>query len=132
MALSAITNPGFKPTGLVATNDLSTKATHQYRALKGDTSNAGQVVRAGAGEAGIGVLQNAPIAGEATEIISSGQSPVKLGGTLTAYQEFTPDANGDFVLATTGDVIWGYVVEGGAAGEHVSAFLNIPTRNLAL
>lgn len=132
MGSSAITNDGFKPTGLLSTADLSVKATNQYRALKGDTSNANQVAVAGAGEAGIGVLQNAPDASEVMELIAIGQTPVKLGGTVTAYQQITPDASGDFVLATTGNVVWGVVQEGGVSGEHVSAIMGSLNRNLAL
>lgn len=132
MGSSASTNAGPKPTGLIATANLSVKATSQYRAYKGDTSNENQIVVAGAGEAGIGVLQNAPAAGEAAELISSGQTPVKLGGTVTPYQQITPDASGDFVLATTGDVVWGVVQEGGLVNERVTAILGPVNRNLAL
>lgn len=132
MGSSAITNAGAKLTSLTATADLSDKAINQYRAIKGDTANDNQGVVAGAGEAGIGVLQNDPAVGESMELISQGQTPVRLGGTVTRFQQITPDASGDFVLAATGDVVWGVVQEGGAVNEQVTAILGAVNRNLAL
>ncbi len=82
--------------GLVASGDLSAK---QWKFMK-HHSTAGQVVTCGAGEKGIGVLENAPdAAGEIAEVAVAGRSKVTLGGTVAAGNLLKSDASGDAVLA---------------------------------
>jgi hypothetical protein len=76
---------------LVAAVDLSSL---QYRAVKQHTT-AGQVTKCGAGEAAIGILQNAPAAGEAALVRISGTSKVYAYNGFTAGDALaSADANG--------------------------------------
>lgn len=105
--------PLFMPGGLTADADLTTK---QFTAVVMDVTD-NDVINAGAGVKAVGILQNAPNTGEAAAVMMAGLSKVVSGtGGLTAGDKWTPEAGGAAVVAGTGDVICGTVVQGAAAG----------------
>jgi hypothetical protein len=72
----------------------------------------------------IGVAQNQPLAGEHMTVCPFGLTRVKAGGSITAYGRITSDGSGRAVATGSGDVCIGYVLEGAASGDLVTAFLN--------
>lgn len=80
--------------GLVTATDLSAK---QYYAVK--ISAAKTVAIASTGD-GIGVLQNAPVAGRAAEVCVEGVFMGLLGGTVAAGDRLTSDSAGKLVKIT--------------------------------
>ena len=105
---------------LKANADLSSK---QYYGMKFSTTDwTFQIATAGACDA---ILQDKPAAaGRAGSLRISGGSKVVLGGTVTAGQHGTTDANGAFVAVTTDKQR--YVckfIEGGDSGDTVSAIM---------
>lgn len=76
---------------------------------------------AGAGEAAVGVLWNAPAAaGRAATVIVGGEPNVYVGtGGVTVGDEIASDASGQAVTATSADVVVGIARETAAAGELV-------------
>lgn len=113
---------GFKTGTLEAGADLSAL---QYTFVKLNT--AGRVVAATtAGEKVIGVLFNAPRAGQACEIVHHGIVPVKANAAIATTGLIMTSATGKAVTAaTTGSTIVGYALEtAAAADEIISAFVN--------
>lgn len=92
---------------LVAGEDLS-GAQYLFMKLHGAT---GRVIKAGAGEASIGVLQNKPSSGHACEIDRNGVSKVQFAATMDAGVQVTPDTNGKAVAATTSNWVAGITLE---------------------
>jgi len=75
------------------------------------------VVGAGAGAAALGIVQNSPAVGEEASVMMAGVSKVKAGtGGLAAGNKWTPEADGEAVVAGLGDVICGTVLQGAAVG----------------
>lgn len=68
----------------------------------------------------IGILQNAPTAGQAAEVVVGGVSPGVLGETVTAGARLQPSGTGTFVIVTPGHGYCAIAEEGGAAGATVS------------
>ena len=100
----------------------STMASNQYKFVKksGATTFA---LCATAGEAGLGVLQDAPASG-AGEIQVGGISKVVLGGTVTAGDALTCDANGDAVTSTlASDYIFGRALVSGVDNDLIPLLL---------
>lgn len=96
-----------------AAGDLSTK---QYCHVKMSADNT--VTTAGNGQESIGILQDKPsAAGRAGAVCLTGISKVLLGGTVTAGQYISADANGAAVVPATAERITGLCTKGGAAGE---------------
>lgn len=81
-----------------------------------------------AGTAGIrvdGVIQDNPdAAGKPSNGCIGGKTKIQLGGTVAAGAAVTTDANGKAVAATTGNIILGTCIEGGAAGDIGSIIFN--------
>jgi len=74
-----------------------------------------------AGQAAIGVLQNAPAAGEAALVRTGGVSKVIVGtGGITAGDQVQTDATGAAIAAATGDWTLGMCLIGAAAGEYAT------------
>lgn len=85
----------------------------------------GQVDATGAGLAAIGVLQNDPsAAGRAAEVCVGGLTKVAAGGTVAAGAVVAANAAGKAVAATTGDIVLGTAVTGGADGSIISMVFN--------
>jgi hypothetical protein len=91
---------------LVAAADLSAK---QYTFVK--LNSSGQAAAcAAATDKPIGILQNAPTSGQECEIVVSGGSKVKAGGTLDEGNSVGTDSNGAAVALAQGTDTTKYVV----------------------
>lgn len=113
-----------------ATADLSAK---QYFCVAFDSSTGVSLVAA-AGAKCDGILQNAPIAGQAAQVRTSGLSKAIAAEAITAGAEVESDANGKLVNAVKGTVSGSNVVGGNIVGTAVTACTNagdIITINIA-
>jgi hypothetical protein len=100
--------------------DLSTA---QYKIVK--LSGANAVLASAAGELAYGVLQNAPVAGDAAGIAIGGRTKIQLGATLAAGAKFSTSAAGLAIAAISTHQVLGTIVEGGASGEIGSAVIDL-------
>lgn len=99
--------------------DLSAKL---YFLAKVDTS--GNIVLAGDGEAALGVIREAAGSGKPVTVLTGGVAKVSAGGSFNAGVMVASDANGQAVLATTGEYSIGMALEAsGGANEIVSVRL---------
>lgn len=103
---------------LVAAADLSTK---QFNAIKIDTN--GQAALAGAGEAGVGILLNNPVAGQSASVQIGGVAKAKAGGTIAAGAAVAANASGLLIAATTGNYIVGFAKEAAVSGDTFAVVL---------
>lgn len=103
----------------------------QYRAVKFNAN--GEAVKAGAAEAAIGILQNAPKLGEYATIMVSGISKAVIGAVaVTPGTKLTPDANGaleaatpiDFTTSTPPDPVIAIAVAAAGAGAIGSVLID--------
>jgi len=95
-----------------AAADLTTKLFHA-----GVIDSSGEInAVASAGAASDGVITMDSPEGRAARLTFFGIEKVALGGTVTFATLLTADADGKYVAATTGDVILGRCLLGGAAG----------------
>lgn len=84
----------------------------------------GKLALCGAGEAGIGVIQDEPLANEAGNVMVVGVSKVLAGGTITQGASVKSDANGKAVAASSSDPFaFGKALEGGSNGEYIDVLL---------
>jgi hypothetical protein len=97
---------------LPAAADLTSK---QFTVVKLDSNGA--AANAGAGEAGIGILQNNPNTGQPATVQIDGISKAKAGGSITAGAALAANAAGLLVAATTGNYIVGFAKTGAASGD---------------
>lgn len=81
---------------MTAAADMST---HQYKAVKLTGDQLFNL--AGVGEATFGILQNKPLAGQAGNIATGGQTKAVAGGTIAAGADVTVGANGVIVAVVT-------------------------------
>lgn len=113
--------------GVKSAADYSTTAlAGVYRFVKLN-STAAEVVRCVANEAPVGILQNMPDAGQAAEVAMPGGigARLTLGGTVAKGDFIRPDANGDGVLASAGEVAGAIAMEAGVDNDIISV---IPVR----
>lgn len=106
-------------TTFTAGADLSAK---QYTFVKIDNGTSNVVAVSGATDRPIGVLQNAPTAGQAAEVCIVGGTKVKVGGSASAGQPAFSSASATAVtlaFGTTGSAAYvvGTFIEAAAAGE---------------
>lgn len=87
----------------------------RYRFMK--VLVTGDVVAAGAGDSAVGVLLNAPIAGEGAIIEIYGKAYVEYGDSINAGSNITSNADGKAVTAGGGDAVNALCLETGAAGD---------------
>jgi hypothetical protein len=98
----------------IAGADLSAK---KYHAVKLHTTE-NQVVAAAAGQ-GIGVLMNAPQAGEAAEVAMLGGGALgDAGATVVAGNEVAANAAGKLIPAVSTNIVLGIALSGAASGEY--------------
>ena len=83
----------------------------------GTISADGHLVTPGAGAAVCGVVQTPGIIGEPCNVMTSGVSFVKLGGTVAAGDSVTTDASGKAVKVTSTEAVAGICLTGGATDE---------------
>lgn len=114
---------GLRSISIPANADLSTK---QYFFVKlTNSSGVGQAAVTGDGESAIGVLQNKPdAAGEVATVGVRGVSKVMAGGTITAGNPVASDANGEAVVAATGDIVLGTAINSAIDGDTFPVLLD--------
>ncbi len=82
------------------------------------------IVTAGAGEATVGILQNTPVGSTSRHagaaVRTSGNSKLKLGGTVTANAFLKSDASGQGVVASTGDKYGAQAISAGVSGDLIA------------
>lgn len=71
----------------------------------------------------MGIIQNAPASGAAAEVDIIGQSKVILGATVADGAQVMCNSSGAAITATSGEVAFGYVPDGGDSGEIVTVIL---------
>lgn len=108
----------------VAGADLSAAA-NQYKFVKLDGSNAGQVVLCGDGEDAIGVLQDTPSLGDVCEVVLWGITKVYAGASYNAGVVLSSGASGVANTSANGDYMLGKALESGANGV-ISTMLFAP------
>lgn len=97
-----------------ANADLSAK---QFHFVKVDATGK-LVTLCGLGEAGCGVLQNAPKNGEVAEVaIFGGGAKVKCAGIIPANASIASDANGQAIVAIDGQFAFGTATKTTVANE---------------
>ncbi len=115
--------PGYKSNStyaLGATKYIIMAHIGQYQAVMATDANSSTI---------LGVLQNAPNAGQAASIAYEGPSKVVAGGALTAGAFFTTNASGRAAAITSGNMVVGRILETSANdGDVVSALLIHPVR----
>lgn len=86
--------------------------------------SAGKLAPCGAGEAGIGVIQDEPAANEAANVMMVGVTKVMCGGTISQGGSVKSDANGKAVAAASSDPFaFGKALEAGVNGEYIDVLL---------
>ena len=103
---------------LEAASDLSS---NQYYAAV--VNSSGKAALAGAGAKIIGVIQNAPIAGEAAAVMVLGRTKGIAGAAVTTGNELEIDANGRFIPLSTGTSVGFALEDATAAGDIISVVL---------
>ncbi len=93
----------------------------QYFAVALNTS--GLLVLAGAGEVALGIVQDKSDVGEVCDVMVTGESKAVYGATVTAGDLLTPNASGELVLATTGDITLAIARDSGVVDEIHTVFL---------
>ena len=109
---------------LVAAADLSAKQFHFVKLASATTVN----VCSGVTDKPIGVLQNTPTSGQAAEIVLFGISKIISDGTTAAGNLLGTAADGHAAVYTSTDTtkfVCGQAIEAGAAGNTITAFINI-------
>lgn len=115
----AFDQPGFKPSSFKAANTLAAKQFYFVEITAADTVDACNA----ATDHPIGIVNNAPLAGETCEIVSSGISKVKLGGTVMVGAWIGTHTDGTAVAKTTDkDFAAGRALAGGDAGDIIPMF----------
>lgn len=113
-------------TTFVAGEDLSAK---QYHFVKIDNGDGEVVAVSGATDRPIGVLQNAPTAGQAAEVTIVGGTKVKCGGSASFGQPLFASASATAVTlayGTTASAAYGVgtFIENAAAGAVAAAVID--------
>lgn len=109
---------------LTAAADLSAKQYYFVKLASATTVN----VCSGVTDKPIGVLQNTPTSGQAAEIVFFGISKVNVDGTTAAGDLLGTAADGQAAVYTSSDTtkyVCGQAIEAGAAGNLVTAYINI-------
>lgn len=86
------------------------------------------IVASSAGQAVLGVLQNAPESGQAANVRVYGVSKVVVGtGDITAGDLVQTDASGTAIAAASGDYSIGICLVGASAGENATILVTGPS-----
>ena len=116
----AFEQPGFKPSSFKAATSLAAKQFYFVEITAADTVDACNA----ATDLPVGVVTNAPAAGETCEIVSSGIAKVKLGGTVAVNEWVGTHTDGTGVKKSTDkDYAMGRALAGGDAGDIIPVFL---------
>ena len=106
----------------IAGADLSA-ASNQYKFVKLN-STAKAVVLCGDGEDAVGVLQDTPAAGEATEVVIFGVTKVAAGASFNPGVVISSGAAGIANTSANGDYMLGKALESGADGVITTMLFN--------
>lgn len=108
--------------GFIAGADLSAK---QFYIVKIDTSTGKVVLTDSAGEKALGVLQNAPTAGQAALVRVFGVSKVHVGASFSASGSLVKTTNaGKADVASTGAFPVGQLLTTGSDGDKATILVN--------
>jgi hypothetical protein len=99
----------------------ATFAAKQYYAVKVDS--AGKAAVCGAGENGIGIMQDNPAADEVGNVMTLGVSKAVYGDTVTAGNNLSSDASGKLIPTTSTNAVIAVALESGSADEIHSVLL---------
>lgn len=122
MSANGVFNPSRRRTFL-STNDLSAK---QFYLVGMDSAADNSIVLANAQTIQpIGVLLNAPVAGDTAEVaLLAPTTFIIAGGTITKNDKVTADSNGKAITTTTAaDLVIGVALEAGVAGDRIEVML---------
>jgi hypothetical protein len=116
--------------GILANSDLTG---NQFRFVKfhGTASIDAVVAVAATSDRALGVLNNAPDAGEVAEVVLTGVQKVRLGGTVARNDGIGTDATGKGIKAAAGALVYGVALESGVADQIISVALNSVTPTTA-
>lgn len=103
-----------------AGEDLST---HQYKAVKYGADRQ-TIVLAGAGERGIGVLQNTPALGDDAEVAVEGGALIKVASNVTLGASCAVGASGVGVNAGAATFSIGVFQDSGVSGDVVAIIID--------
>jgi hypothetical protein len=109
--------PLHRPPVGVASADLSG---YQFRFV---TVGGSGVALATAGQYAVGVLQNKPLASEATEVECTGTTKLVAGEALDVGDAVMSDATGRGAVATAGNLVQGIVLEAAANANELCTIL---------
>lgn len=98
-----------------------------YAPASAGTDVPGGIIYVPGKSRGAGVTQfTATIAtGDDVHIATAGVVQVKLGANLAAGANVTANASGVAVAPTSGDYVWGQLMEGGSSGDYVPMMINV-------
>lgn len=122
MTANGTFNPSRTRTFL-STNDLSTK---QFYGVSLDASNDNSIVLANAQTLPIiGILLNAPVAGDAAKVALFGPTTfVVAGGTIAKGASLTVNASGQVITTTTpADQVIGIALEAASSGDRIEMLM---------
>jgi len=93
--------------------------------LVGQLNASGLIVpQTTASAGGVGIIQDAVLAGRTTSVMAVGVSRAVYGATVTLPTNLTNDASGQLIpVSATTDVVVAIALEAGAAGEQHSVLL---------
>ncbi len=103
---------------LVAAADFSAK---QFYAVKIDANGAAAL--AGAGDNAVGIMQDNPASGTIGNVMTLGVSKAVYGGTVTAGDNLSSDANGKLITTAGSAAAIAVALESGSVGEIHSVLL---------
>ena len=90
----------------------------QFLAVKFSTAaDFTYLLVAGANARSDGILQNAPVSGDACDVAFDGECKAVLGGTVAAGDFLTTDASARLVTATTGQLACAKAKQAGVVGD---------------
>lgn len=114
---------GVTPSQETYTAHANYASTGQYLAVKAHTDDGEVILCAAAGEAILGILQNAPASGAEAEVCTYGECTAKAGGTVTAGDRLAIDASGQVVTASGNAQVIGWAVADIASGATGTIFV---------
>lgn len=116
--------------GILANSDLSEKQ-HHFVKFHGTPANDSVVAIAATSDRALGVLANAPLAGEEAEVDLLGVVKVKLGANVARNDGIGSNAAGAGIKAAAGSLVYGVALESGVTGQIISVALNSITPTTA-
>lgn len=105
--------------------DLSAK---QFFCVKSGTTTGSALLADTAGAKVLGILQDTGLDGSSNVahalVRTSGESKVKIGGTISIDDPLQGDTDGMAIVATTADLVFGRALEAGVDGDIIRASIS--------